>query len=748
MMAGSVNRPRVDRLQKRTTAFVTLPIVALAAASVGVVLASLAIGARETDGIALTRQRETIEHAIDQHGLSLARELRVQTVWSEAYEKTRALDTAWMRSFYGIYLTQLLGYDGIYVLSADNAPVFGYVPGDQSTSSDFASIGAGLTDLLQAVRDPKSKLPAANVVETDVTLGNGTVVRHRAVADVRAIHGRPATVVISTIVPDSGHRADATAEPMLLVAVEDIDKTFTKQLGENFGFRDMEWAANGTPAGDVSELVKSLNGAPVGVLAWREVRPGLEFIRRVAPGLGIALSMLAALAFFLILWGKRQAKSILTSEAQATRVARTDPLTGLSNRVGLRQDLARLLDEAKAKKMTLGVLSADIDQFKSINDAFGHSVGDAVLVATAKRLRRTLPPGALLGRPHGDCFVMLVPGIEADDAAALASNMLAATAGRVDVDSTRVFVTAAVGYVIAPRDGDTDDELLRRVDLAVEKAKEAGDPIALAFDPDMDQEVSYRRTIENALRTAIAEGRIDIAYQPLMDPSGSQVLGVEALARWTDPELGAVSPEIFIPLAEETGLIQDIGELVMRRAVEDGKAWPGVNVAVNVSASQIHHSDIVEVVRNVLQESRFPAERLEIEITESVLLTDEKRANEQMRGLQALGVKVALDDFGTGYSSLQYLRRFGFDKLKIDRSFIDGAGAPQDSSIILASIIKLGQDLDLTITAEGVETAEQQSWLQASGCHQLQGYLFSRPLPAAQMTRFIAAHSARAAAAG
>ena len=186
----------------------------------------------------------------------------------------------------------------------------------------------------------------------------------------------------------------------------------------------------------------------------------------------------------------------------------------------------------------------------------------------------------------------------------------------------------------------------------------------------------------------------------------------------------------------------------MRRAVEDGKAWPGVNVAVNVSASQIHHGDVVEVVRNVLQESRFPAERLEIEITESVLLTDEKRANEQMRGLQALGVKVALDDFGTGYSSLQYLRRFGFDKLKIDRSFIDGAGAPQDSSIILASIIKLGQDLDLTITAEGVETAEQQSWLQASGCHQLQGYLFSRPLPAAQMTRFIAAHSARAAAAG
>jgi len=284
--------------------------------------------------------------------------------------------------------------------------------------------------------------------------------------------------------------------------------------------------------------------------------------------------------------------------------------------------------------------------------------------------------------------------------------------------------------------------------ISLEHAKDRGEQSALAFAPLMDQEVSYRRTLENALRVAVAEGMIDVAYQPLMDPSGSRVLGVEALARWNDAELGAVSPEIFIPLAEEAGLIQNIGEFVLRRAVEDGKAWHGVNVAVNVSALQIHHGDIVEVVRDVLRESRFPADRLEIEITESVLLADEKRANEQMRGLQALGVKVALDDFGTGYSSLQYLRRFGFDKLKIDRSFIDGAGSPQDSSVILASIIRLGHDLNLTITAEGVETVEQQRWLQASGCHQLQGYLFSRPLTAEQMSQFITDHSPKAAAAG
>jgi predicted signal transduction protein with EAL and GGDEF domain len=364
-------------------------------------------------------------------------------------------------------------------------------------------------------------------------------------------------------------------------------------------------------------------------------------------------------------------------------------------------------------------------------------------------LRAFRAENTALARPDGDSFVLVVPGIAAETADELAADIVAALAEPVDLaGGTRVFVTASVGYAIAPRDGDTEDELLRRVELALERAKSAGEQSAVAFDPRMDQEVSYRRAIENALRAAVAEGKIDVAYQPLMDPSGTQVLGVEALARWSDPELGAVSPEIFIPLAEETGLIQDIGELVLRRAVEDGKAWPDISVAVNVSASQIHHGDVVEVVHDVLRESRFPASRLEIEITESVLLADEKRANEQMRGLQGLGVKVALDDFGTGYSSLQYLRRFGFDKLKIDRSFIDGAGAPQESSVILASIIRLGHDLNLTIVAEGVETVEQQRWLQGSGCHQLQGYLFSRPLTAEQMTHFLAAHAPRAAAMG
>ncbi|MDP1906706.1 MAG: CHASE4 domain-containing protein, partial [Hyphomicrobium sp.] len=335
-------------MQKRTTAFVTLPIVALAAASCAVVIASLVIGAREADTIALTRQRETIEHALDQHGLALARELRVQTVWTESYERTRARDTAWMETFYGRYLTQLLGYDRIYVLAPDNTPVFGFVAADPERSDDFSTLAGGLQDLVKAVRDSKTNLPAYNVVETAVPLGDGTSQLHRAVADVRAINERPATVVVSAILPDRGYGEAVTGKPMLLVAVEDIDKQFTKQLGRNFGFVNMEWTAQGTPPGDVSEAVKSLDGTPVGLLSWRKDRPGLEFIRRVAPGLGLALILIVALTYLLIIWGNRQAKRLVESEKDASLAARTDSLTQLPNRVALHEAFDQLLADARS----------------------------------------------------------------------------------------------------------------------------------------------------------------------------------------------------------------------------------------------------------------------------------------------------------------------------------------------------------------------------------------------------------------
>jgi diguanylate cyclase (GGDEF)-like protein len=729
------------KARKHSTAFITAPIALLAMAAFAVVIGSLIVGARETDRIALARQRATLVHVLDQHGISLARELKVQTVWTDAYNRARARDQAWMHALYGSYLSNLLGYDRIYVLTGDNEPIYAFANGADKSPAEFDRIEPGVRDLIALVRSSGAAPKNYDVMTTPIPVGNGQSVEHRCVADVRKIRNTPSTVVISSIVPDQPTVSHLDALPYLLVAIKDLDPAFVRQLGVNFEFDDLRWIAGDPPANTSTELIKADSGSPVGMLAWKADEPGWQFVRQVALGLALALLLLGALATLLMRWGRSQAEQLVEREEEARQAAQTDTLTGLPNRVALGDILSKSLNKAKSEASTLAVLSVDIEQLREINDDFGHAVGDAVLLCAAARLSAHLRPGASLVRPGDDDFVILIPDIGCNALAALAQKIVHALAEPIPVDDgTRVYITASVGYVLAPQDGECSDELVRRVGLALEKAKENGGGTAVAFTPQMDLELTHRRTLESALRVAVANGAIDVVYQPIMDPTGQHVVAAEALARWTDPTLGPISPEIFVPLAEETGLIPRIGELILRKAVSDGLAWSDIEVAVNVSGAQIHHGDVVGLVRDVLAASRFPPERLGIEITETVLLADEKRADGQIKGLQALGVGVALDDFGSGYSSLLYLRKFGFDKLKIDRSFIDEIGRSTDSMVILASIIRLGLDLRMTITAEGVETKEQLAWLNASGCHQLQGYLFSPPLTAERMTQFIASH--------
>jgi diguanylate cyclase (GGDEF)-like protein len=596
------------------------------------------------------------------------------------------------------------------------------------------------------VRTPRAAPAGHDVVITSITLSNGETLGHRAISDVRDIRGRPAIVVVSTIVPDRAPRTPFVLPSHLLIAIQDLDSHFTGELGASFGFGDLKWISGPAPADDSTALVKSDNGAIVGTLAWRRNEPGWQFVRSIAVGLTLALLLLAALATILMRWGRQKARQIFRSEADARQAARTDYLTHLPNRISLGEILPASIKTAETRGSTLGLIAVDLDQFKEINDDFGHAIGDSVMLVAAERLQGLLKAGALLARADGDEFLMLVPEIGPDALAALADRTVSVLAEPIDTSSTtRVFITASAGYALVPRDGDRDDDLVRRVELALTDAKETGGGKAVAFVPEMDLQFSRRRTIESALRMAIANEAIDVVYQPIMDAAGTRVLGIEALARWTDPLMGPIAPDVFVPIAEENGLIPRIGEIVLRRAVADGFDWPQIDVAVNVSGAQIHHGDIVSVVGDVLATSQFPTQRLVIEITESVLLVDETRADEQIKGLQRMGVKVALDDFGSGYSSLLYLRKFGFDKLKIDRRFIEEIGRSKDSTLILASIIRLGLDLGLLLTAEGIETDEQLRWLQASGCHQLQGYLFSRPMTREQMTAFLRGRQGSAA---
>jgi diguanylate cyclase (GGDEF)-like protein len=718
-------------------------VLGLVAAAVIIASATLFLSYRETDRLAEAGQVRTVSNAISQHGLGLLRELKNQSIWGEAYRKTAVdQDRSWMNDFYGSYLNTLLGYDAVYVLDAGNRPIYGFEDGRSDDGSAFAKNETAISDLLAAVRDAQA--PKSKVVSTLVKLGDREVV-HRAVNDVRLVAGQPVNVVVATIVPDAvpGESFDPTAPTPLLIATYKLDQAFLDQIGRQFDFADLRWAS-GSRSGMLTASVASANGSTVGTLSWRNELPGRALLKRIAGGFALALLLLVVLGVLSARALRAQTRAITESHRREAALARTDFLTGLPNRLLLSETLPGLIEESASGTTLLAVLSIDLDGFKDLNDGHGHHVGDEALRLVARRLS-TLHR-CLAVRNGGDEFVVIAKVRDRNEADQIADRVVK----RLNAPMTLIegLVTplgASVGYAVGPIDGDNEEDLLRRADLALFRAKRKHRGNAVSFDAGMEMSILRRRTVEKALRRAILGPGIAVAYQPVLAEDGTTVVGVEALARWNDEDLGQISPAEFIPIAEESGLIVKLGEQVMRRALTDAMDWPEITVAVNVSATQIHQSDIVSTVVEILQETGFPPGRLEIELTESILVADEEKADLQIRALRALGVRVALDDFGTGYSSLLYLRRFGFDKLKIDRSFVQDSDSAFEAKTMITSIVGMSRSLGLTVTAEGVENSAQHAFLRSAGCDQLQGFLFSGPISAGDLSALV--HSGRTAAA-
>ena len=417
--------------------------------------------------------------------------------------------------------------------------------------------------------------------------------------------------------------------------------------------------------------------------------------------------------------------------ARIIPMARRDALTGLANRMVFGEHL----EEAAARLGEGGgfaVLCLDLDRFKEVNDSFGHPVGDALLKGVAERLQACLRETDLLARLGGDEFAIVQSGSRLrDDAVALASRLIRIFEEPFVIDGHVVSVGVSVGISLAPEHGTDPETLLKCADLALYRAKAGGRGGWSFFDEEMDLELRKRRALEHDLKHAVSNGEFELFFQPIVSLAHQRVASCEALLRWKHPERGYVSPAKFIPLAEETGTIGAIGEWVLRRACREAASWPGeVAVAVNVSAAQFRNAAVVRAVMEALTESGLPAYRLELEITESVLLTDNVATMATLHTLKRLGVRVAMDDFGTGYSSLSYLQSFPFDKIKIDQSFVRNLDVTGSSRLIVRSVVGLGRSLGMTVTAEGIETEAQKEHLRLEGCDEAQGYLFSRPVPA------------------
>ena len=389
--------------------------------------------------------------------------------------------------------------------------------------------------------------------------------------------------------------------------------------------------------------------------------------------------------------------------------------------------LRERLDEAIGRGPCV-VLCLDLDGFKAVNDTHGHAVGDALLRAVTARLRRQVRAGETLARLGGDEFAVVMAGGLAE-ASKTSGRMVNALATPFEIDGNIVHVGVSIGIAVAPADGDTHEELLRHADLALYRAKADGRGCYLAFEMDMDTALQARRTLEHDLRIALSEGQFELAYQPQVRVQDDHIIGFEALLRWRHPIRGVIPPGDFIPLAEESGLIVPIGDWVLREACREATRWPAdISIAVNVSAVQLRGPALYHSVIEALQASGLPPGRLELEVTETAMLNDSKAALDVMHRLRALGVRIAMDDFGTGYSSLNYLQSFPFDRIKIDRSFVQSLGHDGKSLAIVRAVVGLGSSLGVAVTAEGVENIEQLETLAAENCGELQGFFYSRPI--------------------
>ena len=416
------------------------------------------------------------------------------------------------------------------------------------------------------------------------------------------------------------------------------------------------------------------------------------------------------------------------AEEQIKYMAGHDPLTGLPNRTLLREKIDR---ELAASGKTTALLCLDLDRFKEVNDTLGHAVGDLLLKAVADRLTACLREGDSIARLGGDEFVVFQADVESrDQASTLARRIVDVVDRTFIIDGKPIHIGVSIGIAMAPGDGDIADSLLRHADTALYRAKANGRGTFCFFETAMDANREERRKLEFDLQQALESEQFEIYYQPQVATDSERVVGFEALLRWHHPERGLVSPAEFIPLAEESGLIVPIGEWVLRQACKDAASWPAnISVAVNLSPLQFRSQTLAHMVVSALDDAGLPASRLELEITESVLLTDNDTVLTTLHHIRSLGVRIAMDDFGTGYSSLSYLRLFPFDKIKIDQSFIRELGNSKDCAAIVKAVVDLGASLGITTTAEGVETSDQLRRVREQGCSEIQGYLFGKPLP-------------------
>jgi len=656
--------------------------------------------------------------------------------WKEALGRAQAGDASWLDKAIG----RRLGHDLIYILDQNDIPLYTYRRRNETIAAPV--ISAALLPMLDEVRGRASGLSTKGAPLSlhvrDVRFlapfeGQGS---HRWAAHLLSIAGRPAIISMITLGAASPGRAPVA------VSVVFVDQQMLARIGRRAMVDQLRLAEPDSRGvfDNAHARLSSDDGTTIGILRWRQSHTGHDVLFIVLPLVLVVVLWVVGASIQMLRRPGQAQEELAESHRIAEERASTDALTGLPNR----PSFARIVDDRLRQWLKEGgvrplIAYLDLDRFKDVNDTLGHEAGDVLLCAATARLVEFLPQSVIIARLGGDEFALICDAAEPLAGWNLGRTICAAFSSPIQVGEQEIAISVSVGIAVPDEAGEVSATLLgRQADIALNRAKDEGRQRAINFRPEMAAEVERRRQLEIDLRTALSSpkgtSQLRLVYQPVLTIEGHpRFESVEALLRWDHPQHGLIAPDIFIPLAESSGQMPALGEWVLAQSLKDSARWPGLKVAVNLSPVQLKAEGFVRRASRLALNANVQPSRIILEVTESVMMDASGQAGQSLRDLRELGFKVALDDFGTGYSSLSYLRRYKFDRLKMDRLFTEGVGEDEEAMAVIEMVVALGRRLGLEIVAEGIENGLQARLMKQAGCTHLQGWFIARPLEVAEI---------------
>lgn len=703
------------------------PMLILSAVLILALVFSMTALIRSFDREALDRERELVGNGIEGRAIEIAGMMAPQVVWADAVRHLdNRFDPEWARINIINYLSDMVGFDQIYIVGSDDGVLISSLRQRIVDNRRYQQVAHITAPMVATIR--QAELRRADEIAAS---GGKTIKTPIQVSAVALVDGSPHIVVVSRVQPDFNDNHLHGLQAPLVIGTKPLDAGFLQAFAKRYLLRDLK-IAQPDAAIDSHLASASLNdsrGQPVALLTWRPQNPGASLFWHMAPVTALIALLILLLTAKLMHRSQRMAQNLVTSEARAAHLAFHDSLTGLANRVQFNDRLAISLGQLRRSGKSFAVHCIDLDRFKDINDTYGHAVGDELLRMVAERMVNVLRAGDVIARLSGDEFAIIQFEVTPLRAARLAERLRQDVARPFQCSAAQLSVGCSIGLTIVA-DGNQDPaELLRQADIALYQAKRVNKGGHCFFEAEMDIALKSRRGVEDDLRRALDDGDLRMAYQPQFNAK-RQIVGLEALLRWRHPTRGNLSPAYFVPIAEQAGLILALGDFTIRTAFADSWRWAGLQISINISASQIRDAGFVGRMARMIADAGIDPRRFDLEITEGVLLGDDPETHQRLNQLRELGFGLALDDFGTGYSSLSYLHRYPINKIKIDRSFITNIGVSGEAEAVIGAIVSLAHALRLEVVAEGVETEVQLKKVVGAGCSVIQGFLFSKALAA------------------